>query len=133
MIKKISAFTLIEVMITLVILGVLAGLALPMYNKTTEDARSNEARVNLQTIHYGEKVYRLNNNSFWPLAGTSKTSSANLAEINTALNIDLTTPQYYDITVTSSASTNYTATATRKGATRQYQIDQNGLVNPTAS
>lgn len=129
MLKKLDAFTLIEVMITLVILGVLAGMALPMYTKTVEESRANEARVNLQTIHYGEKIYKLNNNAFWPVRGATKTTGSNLTEINTTLNIDLAVPQFYDISITTDNTGNYTATATRKGDTRTFTINgQTGVV-----
>ena len=50
MIKKINAFTLLEIIITIIIVGILASLALPRFFKTMEFARSNEALTQLGSI-----------------------------------------------------------------------------------
>jgi len=45
-----NAFTLLEIIITIIIVGILAGLALPRFFKTMEFSRSNEALIQLATI-----------------------------------------------------------------------------------
>ena len=94
-------FTLMEVMVTLVILGVVAGLAVPAYFNTVEQGRSNEAKVNLSIIRVGEKVYADNNGgTYWLPAANPCTGAATLTActaINTALGVDITA-QYFDIT-----------------------------------
>ena len=123
-----------EVLITIVILGVLAGLAVPNYFRTVEQARSNEARANLNVVYTGEKIYLLNNNMFWPAGGGTDNV---IADINTNLNIDLST-QYYTLSITSSAGTGaaatFTATASRGNAgAKQFSIDQTGAMTESGS
>ncbi len=126
LIKK-TGFTLIEVLMTIIILGVIVGLAVPNYFHTVEQARSNEARVNLQIILMGQKIYLLNNNTFWP-AGLTNTT---LSDINTNLNTDIATPQYYSLSVTADANTGtaatFSATASRGNAgDKKFKITQAG-------
>lgn len=77
-----------EIMIVLVILSVLAGLAVPSYFRTIEQARINEAATTLSIIHMGEKIYRINNSSFLNVSPPTP------GNINTLLNVDIS-PQYY--------------------------------------
>ena len=106
--KKVSrGFTLTEVLITVLILGVLAGLALPTFFSAVERSRSNEALTNLNIIHMGEKIYRLSNPAF--VAG------ANVTALNTALTVDMASSFYDCAAVIGGVAPNdtYTATCTR--------------------
>ncbi|MFH0839147.1 MAG: prepilin-type N-terminal cleavage/methylation domain-containing protein, partial [Candidatus Omnitrophota bacterium] len=47
-------FTLLEVLMVVIIIGVLATLAIPQYTKTVEKARAAEAYSNLGTIRKAE-------------------------------------------------------------------------------
>lgn len=89
-----SGYTLTEILIAIVLLGILAGLAVPTYFTTIEQSRSNEAKSNLYTIWMAEKIYKLNNNVYYPF----DTSTSTLTSINSALNIEVAT-QYYTLTV----------------------------------
>ncbi|MBL6689111.1 MAG: prepilin-type N-terminal cleavage/methylation domain-containing protein [Pseudomonadales bacterium] len=48
---KESGFSLVELMIALAIIGVLAGIALPMYQSSQQEARAGVIRDNIQSIH----------------------------------------------------------------------------------
>lgn len=50
-------FTLLELLIVVVILGVLAGLAIPQYLKTVERSRGSEAFIHLDAIRMAEMTY----------------------------------------------------------------------------
>ncbi|MCG3176035.1 MAG: hypothetical protein MOGMAGMI_00973 [Candidatus Omnitrophica bacterium] len=125
-------FTLTEVLIAIVVIAVLAGLAVPNFSRTIEQARSNEAVANLNVIRMGQRIYRLNQGRFWPAPdGTNST----LGDINNNLNVDLDTEFYNTISVTSTgAGTAFTATASRGNAgNKQFTIDQDGNVTESGS
>jgi prepilin-type N-terminal cleavage/methylation domain-containing protein len=60
-----QAFTLLEIIIVIIIIGVLAGLALPRLMKSVEYARSAEALAMFASIRSGlERCKLMNNNSY---------------------------------------------------------------------
>ncbi len=59
---SLTGFTLLEILIVIVIIGILASLAIPNFIKTTEAAKGKEAVVNLETIRTAERMYYLDNN-----------------------------------------------------------------------
>lgn len=126
--RKHSAFTLTEVLTAIVIIAVLAGLAVPNFRSTIEQARSSEATTNLNVIRMGQRIFRLNNGRFWPVPDGR---SNDIAAINAALNIELDTEFYNDITVTSTGGgTGFIATARRGNpGDRRYTINQDGVIN----
>ncbi len=110
-IQKKKGFTLAEIMTVLVIISVIAGLAVPGYFKTVEQSRSNEAITNLNIIHMGEKIYRLNN----PAIGFWGPGNTDIATMNGALGTDMTANFYTTASITKTA-TSYTAKLTRNNA-----------------
>jgi general secretion pathway protein G len=57
-------FTLIELMVVIVILGILAGLIIPRIMGRPEEARRMKARVQLESIETALKLYKLDNGSY---------------------------------------------------------------------
>jgi general secretion pathway protein G len=57
-------FTLIEIMVVIVILGVLAALVVPNILSRTDDARIVAARSDLASIRQALKLYRLDNQRY---------------------------------------------------------------------
>jgi general secretion pathway protein G len=64
--KKLDAhgFTLIELMVVLVILGVLASLIVPRIMSRPEEARRVKARVDIQSLETALKLYDLDNGAY---------------------------------------------------------------------
>jgi general secretion pathway protein G len=57
-------FTLIELMVVLVIIGVLAGLIVPSLLDRTDDARATAAKTDVNNIMQALKLYKLDNQRF---------------------------------------------------------------------
>jgi general secretion pathway protein G len=62
--KDVRGFTLIELMVVLVILGVLASLIVPRIMGRPEEARRIKARIDIQSLETALKLYNLDNGSY---------------------------------------------------------------------
>lgn len=105
-----AGFTLLEILVVVIIIGILASIALPQYTVTIEKARSGEAMVNLGAV-------RVALDRYWYQNGSIPTASNFLA-----LDIDdpnSITNKLYIYTFTDDGTTaavrKYTVTATRIG------------------
>ena len=61
---KERGFTLIELMVVIVILGILAGFVVPKIMGRPEEARRMKARVQIESIETALKLYKLDNGSY---------------------------------------------------------------------
>jgi general secretion pathway protein G len=64
--KQSKAFTLIEILIVVVILGILAAIVVPQFTKASEDAQVGNVQTQLQTIRSQIELYRVKNNASYP-------------------------------------------------------------------
>ncbi|MDY6856640.1 MAG: prepilin-type N-terminal cleavage/methylation domain-containing protein [Thermodesulfobacteriota bacterium] len=62
--KRQKGFTLIELMVVIIIIGVLASVAIPLYLGYTEDSRKADGKTLLGTIITAEKTYYIKNATF---------------------------------------------------------------------
>lgn len=62
--RSARGFTLIELMVVLVIIGVLAALVVPNVLSRTDDARATAARTDVNNIVQALKMYKLDNMRF---------------------------------------------------------------------
>lgn len=76
-----KGFTLIEVLIVIIIIGILATIALPQFKRTVERARRGEALSNLAAIQTGLSIYRLEHQTY--------TNCADTLAINNTLDCDI--------------------------------------------
>ena len=79
-----KAFTLVEIIIIVIIIGILITFAMPQYAKTQEKGLDNEAKANLVLIQAAENIYKTESNAFY--AATTATAHADL---NANLSISL--------------------------------------------
>jgi prepilin-type N-terminal cleavage/methylation domain-containing protein len=116
-------FTLTELLIVVVIIGILVAIALPMLLKTIEKAKLGEAASNLNLIRTSEKKYFLDAKIF-----TTQINDLDLEDPNDQDN------RYFDYTIESADATDFIARAQRKDnapnpySTYYYEISKGGSI-----
>lgn len=63
-IKKDSGFTLIELMVVIVILGILAAIIAPRIIGRTDEAKVTEAKIQIKNLETALKLYKLDNGAY---------------------------------------------------------------------
>jgi len=105
------AFTLMELLFVVIIVGILVTIALPGFTRTTERAQQRQAWDMLQTIYASEQVFFSVNNKY---SGTwSDPLNPDLGDYMDNPNTPATA---YTVTATVGPPPTFTATATRSGA-----------------
>ena len=105
------AFTLTELLITVVIITVIATFAVPNYQKSIRKGYERRAILNLKTIHGANAIYHARAGHY--VVGTA----LDLAGINTALAIDIVdNDMTYSYTRNPGGIDDYIATAAWTGA-----------------
>lgn len=103
-------FTLVEILIVLVIIGILAGLAIPRYVGATSKAKQVEAKQLLRQIYTMEESYRLEHDLYWSPPGGTKASRSNTRAF-AAIGIEVMVQARYEYEIRGNAD-HFTATAT---------------------
>jgi len=105
-----KGFTLLEVLIVVIIIGILATIALPQYTATIEKARSGEAIINVGSIRVALDRYWYQNGA---MPKNDDFTELDIDNPNAVIN-KLYTYTFKD-NGTSNAIRKYTVTATRVG------------------
>jgi type IV pilus assembly protein PilE len=128
-----KGFTLIELMIVVVIIGILAALAIPRFMRATTKSKQSEAKQILKQIYTMQHAYRQEYNAYW---GNGTTASAAATAGFARIGVDIMTTARYTYTMVAAANT-FTATATSgilddDATVDTWTIDDNGDLQVTS-
>lgn len=98
-----KGFTLIELMIALIIIGILAVIALPAYQDYVRKARRADAMDSLMYIQNLQEKWRANNSTYGSLTNIGFTGSSSV-------------DGYYSLAVSGAGANGFVVTATAQGA-----------------
>ncbi|MGL6040469.1 MAG: type IV pilin protein [Deefgea sp.] len=102
--SKVSGFTLIELMITVAIIGILASIAIPAYGDYVRRAKATEAASSLSTLRLKLEQFYQDNRNY----GASSKCGFNSSQV-----VSLTSDRYFTISCAlASDAQGYTLTAT---------------------
>jgi len=106
--NDIKAFTLIEIMVVVLIVGIIAAFALPNYSKSVRKARERDMELQLRTIHAANNILEAQQGTYWNTAAADVT---NLNTINNTLGINIIATDGTTYTYNSADGSAFTATA----------------------
>lgn len=110
MFKKCTGFTLIELIVTIAIIGILAAIVMPSYNESVRKSRRSEAHAGLSKMVLEQENYRMTHTTYASAFGTGSND------------VKEPTSDYYTFTIstaTATAASAYTLKATAKTGTTQ--------------
>lgn len=116
-----KGFTLIELFIAVIVLGITIALAVPIITKNIERSKTGEVIGNLNLIRMAEKDYFLEYATY-----TLNISDLNIDDPNNIIN------RFFNYTIPSANASDFTARATRTDgpyAGDYYEISKNGAIN----
>ena len=119
---KEKAFTLIELMVVVIIVGILAAVAVPIHRKNVGRAAASEGKALVGSVRTAERVYYCEHNTY----------TANLSDLD---GIDYADNRCFDIapTIVCSDATHFIVTVTGSGQSSciTVTLDESGNLTVT--
>ncbi len=131
-------FTLTELMVVTTLIGVMAAMSVPSFQRTVEQSRADIAVANLRTIWAAERLFWLENHTYTlNLSPQTPPSPPGLVDLGLIDNEIVSSTVGYVYAVPTAGTATFTATATRKdkygNQLGSFSIDQTGSVSGTVS
>jgi type IV pilus assembly protein PilE len=124
--KASEGLTLIELLIVIVIVGILAAIAIPMYSNYMIRARRADAKTALEQLRAAQEMRRAERGNY----------ETDIVALRTTWGGPAVTVGDYNITMPGPTATTYTGTATpftsRQSSDGALTIDQDGVKLPAA-
>ena len=114
----VRGFTLLELVIVIVVIGILASVAIPGYFVTREKAIDKDAAVGLRSIQVGQKAYHYDNYKYYPDPAASSSNTVAINE-NLSILLDPNANSNWVYTV----KNNGCACAQRRGGTKFFSLN----------
>jgi type IV pilus assembly protein PilA len=128
--KKEKGFTLVELMVVIVIVGILAAVAIPKFLDASNKAKASEFPTQLTAIYTGEMGYNAENGSYTPSFVTlQSTGGVSITTSSKWFSYALAAPTASTFTGTATVLVAFGNTATTDNAT----IDQSNSKAATAA
>ena len=89
---KKTGFTLVEILIVVIILGILAAIVIPQFTNASNDARQSSLASQLQTVRGQVELYKLQHTDQWPTDNKLITGTILWSMLTGTSNPDGTTP-----------------------------------------
>ena len=99
-----SGFTLLELLVVVIIVGILATIAIPAFLRAMENARAAEARAFLDTLKTAEEAYYQEHQVY----------SGSFSDLVVDQPAATSTKHYFKYTLSSASGSTFTGTGTRK-------------------
>ena len=109
-----SGFTLIEMIVTIVVIGTMAGLAFPKITNQIEKVRSGEGTRILQALLDAQRIYEFENGAY--------------ADDLTDLDVEITAPDNFDVLTDANISTADPVATIKRTGDYTLSIDADGAI-----
>ncbi len=115
--RRDHAFTLTELLVVVIIIGVMAAFTVPNYTRSIERSHRKDAETQLKTIWSADQIYRAQNGRYWPPVSASN----DIAAINSNLGLGII-PNGMTYNCNSVLTDTFTCTAARDPAPPSFTI-----------
>jgi prepilin-type N-terminal cleavage/methylation domain-containing protein len=116
--KNVKGFTLIELVIVIVIVGILSAVSVPIYKSYTRKAMASEGRALMAAVANAQKVWYAEHSTYTTVTGAA------------GLNIDCSTNKYFrSIVINNAGAAQWDATAAGSGDAAGINVTATGANN----